>query len=82
MVHVMKASKLPFYNRDPFDRIIVAQAITENLDFVTKDNVMGMYLENESIKKSNLSLTCMMKTTGLETSIITMQRIPCLHRIK
>jgi PIN domain nuclease of toxin-antitoxin system len=50
MAHVMKASKLPFYNRDPFDRIIVAQAITENLDFVTRDDVMEMYLKNQPIK--------------------------------
>ncbi|MBX7243355.1 MAG: type II toxin-antitoxin system VapC family toxin [Bacteroidia bacterium] len=51
MAHIMKSAKLPFHNRDPFDRIIVAQAISENLDFVTRDGVMESYLENEVVKK-------------------------------
>ncbi len=50
MAHIMKSAKLPFHNRDPFDRILVAQAITENLEFVTTDRIMELYFENETVK--------------------------------
>ena len=36
--HTLKIATLPFYHRDPFDRIIIAQATqTENLPIVTYD---------------------------------------------
>lgn len=50
IAHITKAAKLPFHHRDPFDRILIAQAITENLNFVTKDNVMELYFTNENVK--------------------------------
>ena len=51
IVHIIKYTKLPFHHRDPFDRIIVAQAISENLDFVSKDDIMELYLENQIVRK-------------------------------
>lgn len=36
--HIKQVSTLPFHHRDPFDRIIIAQAQVENLTIVTKDN--------------------------------------------
>lgn len=50
IAHIITSTKLPFHNRDPFDRILVAQAITENLDFVTKDGVMELYFKNEIVQ--------------------------------
>ena len=35
--------RLPFHHRDPFDRLIVAQAQAERLDVVTKDRVFRKY---------------------------------------
>ena len=35
--HIEKVIELPFYHRDPFDRIIIAQAFTENLTIMTED---------------------------------------------
>jgi PIN domain nuclease of toxin-antitoxin system len=35
--------RLPFHHRDPFDRLIVAQAQAEGLDVVTKDKVFRKY---------------------------------------
>jgi len=35
--------QLPFHHRDPFDRLIVAQAQAERLDVVTKDTVFRKY---------------------------------------
>ena len=35
--------RLPFHHRDPFDRLIIAQAQAEHLDVVTKDKVFRKY---------------------------------------
>ena len=35
--HVAKIEKLPFHHRDPFDRLLIAQAVTEKLTIVTAD---------------------------------------------
>ncbi|MDX1908281.1 MAG: type II toxin-antitoxin system VapC family toxin [Bacteroidia bacterium] len=51
MAHIMKLAQLPFHHRDPFDRIIITQAIAENMDFVTIDAMVESYLEDEVIKK-------------------------------
>lgn len=36
-------STLPFHHRDPFDRIIIAQAITNKLQLITKDEHFNKY---------------------------------------
>lgn len=36
-------SELPFYHRDPFDRIIIAQGISNKLRVITKDVVFSNY---------------------------------------
>lgn len=41
--HVLLAAKLPLHHRDPFDRVMIAQAKTENLDIVTRDSVFKRY---------------------------------------
>jgi PIN domain nuclease of toxin-antitoxin system len=35
--------RLPFHHRDPFDRLIIAQARAERMDVVTKDKVFRKY---------------------------------------
>lgn len=42
-LHGEKAGALPSLHRDPFDRMLVAQAMTENLDIVTADSRIGGY---------------------------------------
>jgi PIN domain nuclease of toxin-antitoxin system len=49
--HTVENNKLPFYHRDPFDRIIIAQAIVENLDFISADAVFDEYLAGKSIAR-------------------------------
>jgi PIN domain nuclease of toxin-antitoxin system len=39
MSHIHKLSQLPFYHRDPFDRTLIAQALTENLSIITKEKL-------------------------------------------
>lgn len=41
--HLITLSTLDFIHRDPFDRIMIAQAITENLPVVTSDDVFEQY---------------------------------------
>ncbi len=49
--HTVENNKLPFHHRDPFDRIIVSQAIVENLDFISADEIFDDYLKDKSIKR-------------------------------
>ena len=41
--HVTALAALPLLHRDPFDRILVAQAVAEGLDFVTNDESISGY---------------------------------------
>lgn len=41
--HAVAAGSLPPYHLDPFDRMLVAQALTTPLRLVTADGVMGRY---------------------------------------
>lgn len=41
--HTLKVSTLEFIHRDPFDRLIIAQAITDNLTIITKDEHIEKY---------------------------------------
>jgi PIN domain nuclease of toxin-antitoxin system len=41
--HTVQASILPLHHRDPFDRMLVAQALTDNLTIVSKDPNIPFY---------------------------------------
>ncbi len=41
--HLHTVCKLPFYHRDPFDRLIIAQAQVEKLPVVSVDTVFDTY---------------------------------------
>jgi PIN domain nuclease of toxin-antitoxin system len=41
--HGLKEAVLPNHHRDPFDRIMVAQALAEGIQFVTHDSRMKEY---------------------------------------
>jgi PIN domain nuclease of toxin-antitoxin system len=41
--HVDRAAELPLHHRDPFDRMLVAQAQTEGAILVTSDSAMQQY---------------------------------------
>ncbi|ALF52650.1 twitching motility protein PilT [Nostoc piscinale CENA21] len=42
--HVSTVSQLPLYHRDPFDRMLIAQAIVENLPILSADTIFDAYL--------------------------------------
>ena len=41
--HIWTLATLPFHHRDPFDRILIAQAITEDWTLVTVDSIFAQY---------------------------------------
>lgn len=41
--HLAALVDLPFHHRDPFDRLLVAQAMTEQMDIVSKDDKFDPY---------------------------------------
>lgn len=43
IAHIKRVQQLPFHHRDPFDRILIAQAIEEGLTIVTRDRVFQSY---------------------------------------
>jgi PIN domain nuclease of toxin-antitoxin system len=41
--HTLHLSQLPFHHRDPFDRTLIAQALSENLTIITKEKLFEEY---------------------------------------
>lgn len=49
--HVSIVNKLPFHHKDPFDRMIIAQSLAENMDIIGKDSDFDNYLVGKPIKQ-------------------------------
>ena len=41
--HLLTFLNLPWHHRDPFDRILVAQAISENIPIISVDKALDAY---------------------------------------
>jgi PIN domain nuclease of toxin-antitoxin system len=41
--HVSRLITLPYHHRDPFDRLLVAQALVENVTLISNDTVLDQY---------------------------------------
>lgn len=46
--HIFALDNLPFYHKDPFDRILIAQAIAEDAILLTRDAIFAHYPVNIS----------------------------------
>ena len=42
--HVLAVSSLPFEHRDPFDRLLIGQALVENMKFISNETLFLGYL--------------------------------------
>jgi PIN domain nuclease of toxin-antitoxin system len=42
-LHAVGVYDLPPYHQDPFDRLLIAQAIAENMTILTSDRIFGKY---------------------------------------
>jgi PIN domain nuclease of toxin-antitoxin system len=43
LAHTLQVSSLPFHHRDPFDRLLIAQAQIEKLPILTADEEFDLY---------------------------------------
>lgn len=41
--HVLRLEPLPLHHRDPFDRLLIAQAVSEDLQVVSADSAFSSY---------------------------------------
>jgi PIN domain nuclease of toxin-antitoxin system len=41
--HLDQLVTLPFYHKDPFDRLILAQSLSQNIPIITKDELFAKY---------------------------------------
>ena len=41
--HTLQVTALPFHHRDPFDRMLIAQALVEHLSLITYDSAFKSY---------------------------------------
>lgn len=44
VIHVLAIQQLPLHHKEPFDRLIIAQAITENMSVLSVDAIFPQYL--------------------------------------
>ena len=49
--HTVQQNQLPLHHRDPFDRMIVSQAIVEDMHLISKDEVFDSYLDQQNIRR-------------------------------
>lgn len=49
--HTVAQNRLPFHHHDPFDRIIISQAIVENMAIIGADAIFDDYLTGLPIKR-------------------------------
>lgn len=41
--HILKLGELPAHHKDPFDRLLIAQAISEDILIITADSIFSNY---------------------------------------
>ena len=49
--HTAIINRIPFHHKDPFDRMIIAQALFENMDVIGVDERFDEYFKETGIKK-------------------------------
>lgn len=49
--HLDIVATLPFHHRDPFDRLMVAQCLSEGLPIVSRDGIFDSYLDSDTVMR-------------------------------
>lgn len=49
--HTLRYNQLPYHHRDPFDRMLAAQALVEQIDLVSADAVFDSYFQGSGVKR-------------------------------
>jgi PIN domain nuclease of toxin-antitoxin system len=48
--HILQSAAFPSHHRDPFDRLIIGQALAEQISVVTKDSLFESYCESSGLQ--------------------------------
>ena len=51
LMRAVEQNKFPFYHKDPFDRIIISQAIIEEMTLISSDTIFDDYLKDGPTKR-------------------------------
>lgn len=43
VAHALRVAQLPYHHRDPFDRMLIAQAIIESVPIISADSIFNAY---------------------------------------
>ena len=49
--HLIENVNLDSHHQDPFDRLIIAQAISENMNIIGRDIIFDSYLKDKKVKR-------------------------------
>lgn len=49
--HLMVNTQMPWIHRDPFDRILIAQSISERMNLISRDDILDRYFEPYPVKR-------------------------------
>jgi PIN domain nuclease of toxin-antitoxin system len=44
--HIYNTQILPYHHRDPFDRLLIAQSISEDIQIISADEMFDEYISN------------------------------------
>ena len=50
-LHTVYQNKLPFHHKDPFDRMIVSQALAEKMSLISRDEILDNYFMESNEKR-------------------------------
>lgn len=48
--HILRSAIIPFHHRDPFDRLLIGQALFEKMPLISKDSVFEPYVSSSGLK--------------------------------
>jgi PIN domain nuclease of toxin-antitoxin system len=43
IAHTATVTTRPFHHRDPFDRLLASQSLTENISIISNDEILDVY---------------------------------------
>ena len=49
--HTVKQNQLPFFHRDPFDRMIVSQSLVKGINLISKDEILDGCFVGQSVRR-------------------------------
>ncbi|MDR4496259.1 MAG: type II toxin-antitoxin system VapC family toxin [Nitrospirales bacterium] len=58
--HCERHLTLPWHHRDPFDRLLICQALTEHMILLTKDEMIAQYPVKNSLVSNHPDLNCLL----------------------